>query len=266
MSVPMGDVFIGGGLGYTEHIKSDGTFVAMIHETDKFGNDAEVWGQTIRGTTGDRYSALGVKDTDGTENTPHDITWCPDDTGFFVAIVPSSGLLKLYKYNIAATAVIGGPWTLATEAAWTSEPVKLDVACDSVTVYYTMQGKLIKAYNTSTSTQLPDFETLAPSSPYIFGDLKILNDRRVSVAMTDTGAGPRRGVAVTSDPVYGTVVWIDEVNPVADYHVYKRKLVDGTAILSVATQVTAGVNGPTFSICSYYKRCTRARTFGIIVG
>lgn len=251
----LGDVFVGGGLGYTERIKRDGTHLQLIHETDDLGNNGEVWGQTISGITGHRYSTLGVLGTDGTGNTPHDIAWCPDDSGHFVAIVPTAGSLKLYKYNLDATAVIGGPWTLAVETGWTSKPVKIDVACDSDTVYYTMQGKKIKRFKVSTTTQLADLQTLADSSPYIYGDLRVLNNKQVLVAMTDTGVGPRRGIALANDPDLGVVVWIDEVNTTT-FHVYKRKSIDGTSVLSVLTKLDpANKNAAAFSLAAYYVRC-----------
>jgi hypothetical protein len=271
------DVFVGGGLGYTERLRQDGVFLQLIRELDDDGNSAEVWGQTISGN-GERYVATPTGIARYDANTPglqlhfeptdaaHDVAWAPDNSGIYALISPSSGSLDLYKYSLDLATVLDGPNALDVDPGWTTAPAKLDVKCDSTTILYTMQGPTIFAYNATTHTQLAAYETLTgdDADRYIFGDLRIANDGKVWVAMTDTGTGPRRGIALS-----GSVIWTDEVNPTDGiYYVRKRRTSDRGITLSVITNLAPpnppdGVNAPVFSLASYYARCqaSRARTF-----
>jgi hypothetical protein len=258
-----GDVAVGSNAGYIEVVHADTSFVRMIPAVDMDGNTYQyVMGLDYAKSgplAGQLFAAQAhAEDEDG---CPNDVAWIPNANppAVLAAIVPSDGVLELRKYNAETGAQIGSAWTgLDTEIGWTRVPVKLVVACDGKRVFYTMQGANIFQYDLQSSSQLPVFDTLPVGSPYIYGDIDFLPPD-IIVAMTLTGDGPRRGVALGSK----TTVWTDEVNPTGAYHVYKRLTADGTLAPGPNTVLTksdpASDNGPTLSLAAFFNPCLARR-------
>lgn len=255
-----GDVACGGKFHYVEIIKnSDGSFSQFVHVLDAAGADTQqyITGVTFRPSTGDLYTTSTPDLLQA--NTPHDVDWFPDDSGLLVAVVPSSGTLQFKKYDFDGNVL--QTWTPAVESGWAQEPVKISIACDSKTVFYTQSKSKIQRYDVDAGSQLTDYETLAVGSPYRYGGIRVLpgstgDDRDVVVAMTITGSGPYHAVCLAP----GGAVWSDEINPLSSYHVYKRSLADGTLLLSVVTEADpVPDNDETLSLACYFDPCAKRR-------
>lgn len=258
-----GDVVIGGEYGYAEHINTSGVHQQHITLQDDNGNLMKVWGATFT-PQGDAYFALGALDS-YEDYTPHDIVYIPgtNPVQFLVIIGRTDDTIELRKYdadgNILAT-YLG----LNRDTDWAHEtPLKMAVACDGHTVYYTDQGRTIFRYDiTGSGTQLADFAQLAVGSPYIYAGIDIQPDGDLYVAMTVGGVGPKRDVTV------GGIdnIWTDQVNE-TPVKVYKRSITDGSEILNHEVSLSpSGDNDEVLALAAYYYGCGRMFPIVTLIG
>lgn len=260
-----GDIVQGGQRGYYQVIHADGTHSAMVQVLDNLGEPTQtyVMGATVRGTTGDVYTVSTPNPLQ--PNTPHDVDWVTDDSGLLIAMVPSAGVLKFRLYDFAEPPNLIHEWTPAIETGWQQQPVKISVACDKRTVYYTSSLFKIKRYDIGasggTGAQLTDYKTLPASSPFRYGGLRVLpgengDERDVVVATTRTGNGPSRALALADDR---KSFWTDEINPPGQYHIIKWRLSDRTQLQTVVIRADDATptpaNDKTLSLASYYNPC-----------
>lgn len=267
MTFSFGDIAVGGKHEYTTVYDSSGSFSQAVHVTDTgtlsgptdSGPQTFIMGCTFRPTTGDLYTASSPSQT--APNTPHDVDWIPDDSGLLVAVVLSAGVLEFRRYNFdGSLAHVYSPSPLV-EVGWAQQPVKISVACDARTVFYTQSLYKVQRYDLQTESQLADYLVMNPvTSPYIFGGLRAHpresgDDRDIVVAMTATGVGPRRAVCLDSD---GSSFWWDLINA-TPYQIEKRHLVTEAFEQLITTQYDgdSGHNDATLSLACYYNPCFR---------
>jgi hypothetical protein len=271
-----GDIADGGTNEYIAIYHADGSFSQVVHVTDtgtitgasSSGPQTLVTGVTFRPPTDELFSVSTP--SMALANVAHDIDWIPNDAGLIVARVPAAGQIQLIQYDFDDT-IIGGPWNVAVPPGYGRQHVKISVACDSDTVFYTTQQKVVKRWSLA-SGQLSDYWTLPSSSPYIFGGLRALSNasgvgdnRDIVVAMTQTGRGPREAVCLDSD---GISLWSDEINPTGNYRILNWLLseatVDGFGDLvgSLPVQTdSGGLVGRTLALACNYNPCRVARRF-----
>lgn len=249
MDFSAGDVVIGGAHGYAEHINSEGVHQQHIELRDDDNNLMKVWGATFT-PSGDAHFAVG-QITTYEDYTPHDICYIPgtDPPEFAVLIGRLADAVELWHVdeNHAVLATYTG---LNTDTGWVhTTPLKLAVACDGDTVYYTDQGASIFRYSLTTG-QLAVFDVSADPN-YIFGGIDIDADGDIYVALTTTGVGPRRDVALGST----TELWTDQVGE-TPISVYKRLISDGSEVLSHEVSLDlANINDEVLSLAAYYYPC-----------
>lgn len=259
-----GDVAIGGVRQYIEIKHADGSHSQMVQVDDLFtGSGAQtfVTGVTFRPTTGELFSTSTPSRTQA--NTPHDVDWIPDDSGLIVAVVPSSGVLLLRKYDFEGVQL--AQWTVGVEVGWGQQQVRISVACDSRTVFYTMSLKKVKRWDIVDGVQLDDYDTLPSSSPYIYGAVRALpgesaDDRDIIAPMTLTGQGPQRAICLAP----GATFWNTIDNPTDSiYRIEKRLLLDRSIIAPPSPVVTranpAADNNINLSLACYFNSCFRPR-------
>lgn len=269
----LGDIASGGTHEYITIYHADRTFSQNVHVTDLLtasGIQSYVTGLTFRPPTSELF-AVSTPEW-GLPHMPHDVDWVPNDSGLIVALTPSSGVLQLVKYSFDG-AIIAGPWTVEAPAGYGTQHVKISVACDSTTCFYTTQQKVVKRFNIATGTQMTDYWTLPSGSPYIFGGLRALpnesgigDDRDIVVAMSLTGTGPREAICLDSDKIS---LWSDEVNPTAGYRILNWLLsetsVDGFGDLVGNLPVEADSGGlvdRVLALACNYNPCARRRLIG----
>lgn len=265
-SLNHGDIINGGSKGYYQVLDSVGTHRTMVQVLDDGGNPTQtyVMGVDVRTKTGDVFT---VSTPDPLQaNTPHDVCVLPNDAGILVAVVPSPGVLKFRLMSFDEPATLIHEWTPAAEAGWAQQPVKISVACNSRTVYYTSSLYKIKRYdigaNSGAGAQLTDYQTLPNNSPYRFGAIRVLpeeaaDEQDAVIAMSLSGNGPIRGLCLASD---GTSFWTDEINPPGQYHLIKWRLSDRTQLATAVTRAdNIPTNDKTLSLASYYNPCLAAR-------
>lgn len=277
-SLSPGNIAIGLDNHYIEIITPTGTLVDMVHITDLAHGGADsqqyIMGLTVNARTSDIYCVSTPDPLSA--NCPHDLVWLPDNSGVIVAVVPSSGNLELRKYGFDGAQIGASRTGLSTDTGWAQQTVKIDVACDSSTIYYTDSLASIFTYDFNTSTQGPIYDTLPTGSPYIYGGLKLLSPGFAAsthgppleigpvivVAMTVTGDGPSRAVCLGAD----RTLWTDEINVGSgSYHVVNRQLTDGTLINQYITQSDPmGTNGPVLSLACYANKCSSGQVFGSV--
>ena len=252
----LGDIAIGGQHAQVEIMKaSDQTTTQIIDQID----DAErpmpyVMGVTFRVPTGDLYTALTPEET--MDYTPHDIDWIPDDSGLLVAVVPSLGVLEFRKYDFDG--VLQTTWTVPTEPGWFKQTVKIAVACDARTVFYTMRGHRIMRFDIVSGLPLSDYHFLLAGSGYLYGGIRTLprelgDNRDVMVALTVNGTGPQR--ALTLDPVTPTKHWVDEVNPPGGVYKIKQRSNATGIVTGVEHTVALTPDGKTLSLAAWADFC-----------
>lgn len=258
----LGDVVIGGALGYAEHITPTGTHVQELDILDDLGSRMRCNGITFA-PDGTMFTAhgdpLGAEDYD-----PHDVVWMPNGSGLLVILARTNNtaLLRLYdpvSHTVTAT------WTgLALDTGWTpTQMLKLDVLCDSRTVYYTDRGRTIFRYDLQESVQLSHFQQFAAESPYAYAAFKLRRGGEIIVAVTTSGNGPRNAVCLDKDPLYH---WTDEINPPGVYHVFKRLTEDGSMVLQHSVQLTPTGSAEVFSLGCYMNPCSLPRVWGQVIG
>lgn len=264
-----GDIAVGGRHEYISVYHSDGSFSQLVHVTDTgsisgataSGPQTYATGVAFRPPTSELFStstpSLNI------ENCPHDVDWIPNDSGLLVAVVPSSGVLKFRKYDFDGVQ-IGSDYTPAVPAGWGQQAVKISVACDSDTVFYTLSMKVVKRFSLS-SGQLTDYQTLPNSSPYIFGGVRALpgaggDGRDAIFPMTLLAEeGPRQAICLDSD---GVSFWNDNFVS-GDYVIEKRPLdVRDPPSMSVVTKADPDdLNDRTLSLACNYNPCPLRRLF-----
>lgn len=261
MAFAPGDLFVGGVQGYYEQLLQDGTHVAMHQVLDDDGQPTQVYitGLTVRTKTGDVYASSTPSLTQ--DNTPHHCCWVPDDSGILVAVVPSSGVLKFRLYDFAEPATLLDEWTPAVEVGWAKQLVRISVACDSATVFYTMSMKAVKRFNIVTGLQMTDYQTLPATSPYIFGSVRALpgesgDDQDAIFPMTVSGPGPQRDLCLAP----GRTFWNTIDNPTDGiYRIEQRLLVDRSVVSPPSPVVTqanpAADNDLNLSLACYFNPC-----------
>jgi len=257
-----GDIAVGGQHHYVEVLdKTTLLTPRLVHVLDDAGADTQqyIMGCTFRPPTGDLFT---VSTPDPTiANCPHDVDWMPNDSGLLMAVVPSAGSLEFRKVGFDGTVLT--TWSsIPTDTGWTNEPVKVSVACDARTVFYSMQHDHIRRFDLQTGSPLSIYATLS-TTDYVFGGLRVLpggsgDSYQVVVAMTVTGDGPLRAICLDSDR---QSLWCDEINPSGSYHVQKRKLLDGTLIAQVVTEADPTPdNDVTLALACYYNPRAVRRT------
>jgi hypothetical protein len=281
------DIAVGGVREYIEIKHANGSHAQTIHVTDlgatSGGPQTYVTGLAFQPKTGELFAVSTPSLT--VANAPHAICNFPNYSGLLIAYVPSPGVLKFRKVSYANPPVqIGTEWTPGVEAGWpwtgtnpANNLVRISIACDNRTVFYTFQGKKIKRFDLQTGTTWTDYRTLASDSPYIYGGIQVLpggsgtsttDTRKVVVAMTQTGTGPQLAVALAhggdvdalSHPV--NTVWTDEANPTGSHRILHWSTVDndasGTGDLlgnSVTQADLVPHNDRTLSLAINYNLC-----------
>lgn len=252
------DVVIGGRFGYAEHISTTGAHLQHIELRDDDTNLMKVWGATF---TPDEvaYFALGQR-ASYEDYTPHDVCYIPrtkEPYKLAVLIGRTNDTVELWIYDTDNT-VLQTFTGLNKDTDWVhTMPLKLAIACDGDTVYYTDQSRTIFRYSLTTG-QLPIFDQLPIGSPYIFGGIEVQPDGDLYRAMTTTGTGPRRDVCLGGT----TSIWTDIVNPPAStYKAFKRHNVTQIEILNhtVSLSPTADNDEILCLACNYYACVIRPR-------
>lgn len=252
-----GDILVGGAYGYAEHLRADGaTFVQHLELPDEFGAiPTRVNGITFS-PSGEAFFALG--DPDGAaDNDPHDVVYVPSVPPKLAALIAKSDdTANLITLDLLDGAVLTTYTGIDVDAGWTRDRyLKLDVGCDGRTVYYTDQGRTIFRFDLATGSQLTPFAQLAPDSPYVYAALKLRRDGDLIVAMTDSGNGPRNGIAFDKDNLH---IWVDEINPDDEsYEILKRLQTDGDGNIATHTVSLdpAAVNDEVTALGSYVTSC-----------
>lgn len=250
------DVVIGGSYGYAEHINTGGVFQQHIELRDDDDNLMKVWGSTFT-PDGEAHFALGQRGS-YEDYTPHDVCYIPgtDPHKLAALIGRTNNTVELWitdtDYNILQT--ITG---LNKDTGWVyTTPLKLAIACNGDTVYYTDQGRTIFKLSLATGLNLANHAQLSVGSPYIYGGIDVQPDGDIYVAMTTTGTGPRRDVCLGG----ASHVWTDVVNPISTYRAYKRNITDGSEVLNHVVRLNpANVNDEILSLACYYYPCVAAR-------
>src|SRR5581483_12024011 len=215
-----GDILIGG-LGHIDIIHPNGT-LERRPIVDALGKPLQVNGIAVSPSGHYQFAASPPGET---INRPHDIAYLPDGSGYIEIGQASPRSAQLWKFDLAGNRV--GTWTIETDDGWTTGLLRLDVAPDGKTVYYTDSGRTIFRFDISTDDgmQLQPFDKLPMDSPNIYAGFKLLSDGGIVLAMSKTGNGPRDAVCLDNDR---TSFWTDEVNPAVpgQYHIYRRSLAD----------------------------------------
>jgi hypothetical protein len=256
VDVNFGDIIVGGDHGYWEHLLSDGTFVQHIAAVDDEDNPMRANGVTFS-PLGEIFFALG--DLAGVaDNDPHDVTYINSTTPNTLAVMVArnNDTARIKKLSLDDGSVLAD-YPVATDTGWTRDRyLKADSTCDGI-IYYTDMGRTIFRFDINTGTQLSNFAQLSEDSPYIYGALKIVETGDVIVAMTESGNGPKNGIALDAN---GTSFWCDEVNPGdGSYAIFKRLQSSGINSPSSETHVVrlnpANVNDEITSLGSNYSIC-----------
>lgn len=117
-----------------------------------------------------------------------------------MAVVTEPGTLEFWKYDYDDGHIIK-KWTnnIRTDSDWSQGSVKISVACDSTTVFYTDSGKSIFRYDLNSSTQLADYDVLSDDSPYLYGGIRVLSTDLSTRTVDSNGleVGPVVVVAMT---------------------------------------------------------------------
>lgn len=256
----LGDIAIGGQHEYVEVMHSDTTLNQMVHVTDTNSSEPQTYvtGVTFNPISGDLFTSSSYSLT--ADFTPHDIDWIPDNSGLLVPVVPGPGQLEFWKYDYSGN-VIDTFTNPNVETGWAQQPVKISVACDARTVFYTQSLHKIQRYDLVTRANLTDYETLPADSHYIYGGLRLLpagmttiDGKHLLVAMTLTGDGPQRALCLDSDGIHH---WVDEINPTAGYHIQKRRIDTGIMFTQILTQYDTNPahNDKTLSLACFYNIC-----------
>jgi hypothetical protein len=266
-----GDVAVGGVREYVQILTGAGVHSQFVHITDDLtssGLQPYITGVTFRPPTGELFTTSTPDLTQ--DGTPHHCCWVPDDSGILVAVVPSTGVLKFRLYDYSDPAVMLTEWTPDVETGWGKQLVRISVACDSATVFYTMSLKSVKRFNIQTGLQMTDYQTLPPSSPYIFGSVRALpgpdtgtDDQDAIFPMTLSGAGPQRDLALAP----GATFWNTIDNPSDGiYRIEKRLLLDRSVVTPPSPVETdaepGGANDVNLSLAVYFNPCIARRRVG----
>lgn len=231
-----GDIAIGSEHGYVEVITSAGVFVQHLDAVDDLLNRMRVNGLTFD-EDGNIYYALGPVVQGSRDFIPHDVVYMPDGSGLLTIIARSNNTVILRKHGLVLGQLIQEWSPIQVSSDWTRDRyLKLDIACDSKTVYYTDRGLTIYKYDLETSTQLDPFKTLSATEGFRFNAFKLLYDGEVITSKTNGGNGPRNAICVDSSQ---TSAWTDEINPPdGTYYIFKRLISDGSDVSSVQVNLT----------------------------
>lgn len=135
--------------------------------------------------------------------------------------------------------------------------LKVDIMCDSTTVLYTDSLYSVFTYDLNTSQQKPKFTSIDTNSNYRLCAFKIISDTGIEINMTGSGDGPKNALCLNSD---GTTLWTDEVNPIDKYRAHKRRLTDGSNLITIDANVnpasdTDDKTDVIYSLGSWYHFC-----------
>lgn len=252
----LGDVVYGGALPYATHITDAGTFVEWIHTLDDEGTEVKPNGGDFD-SRGRLFLALGTLDDSG-DALPHDVAVIPGDKGLVVAVARGGDTadLRIYTMDGALTTTHTG---VDVDAGWNhlTEFLRLAVACDGKTVYYTDEHATIFRYDLSTASQLAPFKVLPGGSPLVYGGLTLVGPDDLVVAESGSGDGPRRAVKRG----LAKTIWTDEVEPIGSFHIWKRTFALDTLVTAVVTAIDpSDTNSAAICIATYVPPgCTRRR-------
>src|SRR5574337_403850 len=140
-------IFVSGGdSGIIEHVKSDGTFVEFIESVDDLGNPVKTNGITFS-NTGHMYTAVGPVDV---SVFPYawDVVYIPDGSGLLSVVATSDTTAELWRVGLDGTK--GQTYSIEVDADFNKNPMKVDIECDSRTVYYTDSSFTIFKYDIGT--------------------------------------------------------------------------------------------------------------------
>ena len=222
MTILPGDILIGGDVGFIDHIRADGTLVDQLSLPDEGGEPVRANGIDI-GPDGTVYLAKAPSGA-GTA-VPHDVAYIPDGSGVLRIVQTTPGVAELWKYD-ASDGELLKQWSIETDDGWTTGLMRLDVAADSSTVFYTDSGRTIFRFSIGPGVpdaerQMEPFDQLPVDSPNIYAGFTLLPDGGLVIAMSKTGDGPRNAICLDGSR---TAFWTDEVSPTGEYHIYKRDL------------------------------------------
>src|SRR5581483_8531943 len=231
---------------------TDGHTLKYVMQTDDLGDSDVIVTGISFAPDGRVFQTVAPADGGG-DFYPHDVVYKPDGSGLIVLVGRLDNTAELWELDLDGNK-IGSSHAIDLDEGYNGEPMKVDIACDAKTVYYTDQGRTIFTYDLETHTQLDPFVQLPTDSPYVYGGFKLLPDGDLVVAMTGSGDGPLNAVCLDADP---TLFWTDEVNPAdGTYRVYQRSLADGSAVQAVEAALTpAGLNGQILSLGCWGRPC-----------
>ena len=226
-----GDIAIGGRHGYVQILDADGELKDFVQQTDDRGRELpNVMGVSWDEQHGHLYTAITPHPS--MPYTPHDIRWLPDGSGLLVAVVPEAMKLEFRRYSCEGELLDTWP-NIRTDQGWAKEHVKIDIALDNETVFYTDSMRTIFTWNLETGRN-EEFASLENGSRYIFSAVRIVPTAGGEVALVTAmslGPGPRLAIALRLD---GTV-WADEKHG-GVWQATRRWLDNGWFIDAVTTQ------------------------------
>lgn len=298
-----GDLFAGGSLGYFEQIRGathidweQGYDDGHLDNPTAVDNIMRLTGRTFS-PSGDAFSSHDDP-TQQSDYAPHDLVYLSRNPntgqpGLAVLVARLDDTLELWTFDLSGTLVhkyngtTGDP--LETDPTWKRNTLgdegevlpyaRLDVLCDSKTIYYTDMGRTIFQYDlTGTGTQLSNFAQLDTAARHIYASIRIVKPSgKVLVAMTSSGNGPRNALALNSDRA---TFWADEINPPDGfYDIGKRNLQDGAQVMDAsfppaATTYrvrlepgTGDTNSEVWSLATWFSPCLVPRVgFTTVIG
>lgn len=242
-----GEVCIGSAHGFIQHISAAGTTLQQIPINDDQGLPIKIFGITFS-NDGEMFTCGGP--AGGSDYMPNDIVYIPNGTGLVVIIARLDNTAELWHYDLDGNVL--DTWVVDTDDGWEGEPLKIDIACDSETVYYSDQLYTIFSFNIATGLQGTPLAQLATNSDYRFNAFKLLPDGGFVVNKTNTGNGPKNAICLNVDK---TTTFVDEVNPTDEtYSIWKRNISNGAQTLEVPVSFN-GINDEVSALGCYYSAC-----------
>lgn len=283
------DLLAGGPLGWAETIRNV-LHIDWTYGYDNGSEDAYVGAadHPMR-LTGITFSPSGTAYfshddiTQLSDYAPHDITYLTRNPntnrpGLAVLIARMNDTLELWTYELDRTFVYAYTG-LQVDTSWKayrgpddSRPdmrlpyCRLDVLCDSRTIYYTDMGRTIFRYDLNgAGSQLANFAQLGTEAHHCYASIRVLKPSGdVLVAMTTSGHGPRNALALNKDRTF----WADEIHPPDGFwDIFERSLVDGLEVLDASAPPVGityrprldknnpTVNAEVWSLATWFNPC-----------
>lgn len=281
------DLLAGASLGWAETIRStmhidwtygydDGSIDAYVGAED---HPMRLTGITFEPNGKAHFSHDDV--TQLSDYAPHDLAYLSRNPntgrpGLAVLVARIDDSLELWTYELDRT-FVHAYTDLQTDASWKMYRgndagfpglrlpyCRVDVLCDSRTIYYTDMGRTIFRYDLmGAGSQQANFAQLLPAAHHCYAAIKVLKPSgKVLVAMTTSGHGPRNALAINKDRTF----WCDEIHPTDGYwDLFLRRLQDGAKVLDASIPPVgityrprldpAGANVEVWSLATWFNPC-----------